>query len=88
MSTRSKKNHVLALLEIQSKLVLEQGKLTLTNENTLELLLFLFFFNGQEDESVMLKCTGKASQVKHGHYAHKIPARSTSCSSKSIITPL
>ena len=37
----------MALLEIQSKLVLEQGKLTVTKDNTLELLLF-FFLTGKK----------------------------------------
>ena len=81
-----KRDHVLVLLEIQSKLVLEQGKLTL--QTITHWSYCFFFFNGQEDEGDMLKCTGKASQGKHGHYTHKIPARSTTCSFKSTITLL
>jgi len=75
---------VLAVLEIQNKLILDEDKVTFSNDNTPKLLLVLFF-NRQENERVILKCTVKASQGTRRHSAHKIIGRNTTCSCKGII---
>ena len=84
-STKGKTtDSVLALLKIQNKFILDEDKVTFPNDNTPKLLLVLFF-NRQENEKVILKCTVKASQGTHSHSAHKIIGRNTTCSSKGII---
>ena len=78
-------DYVLALLEMQNKLILEQDKLAFTNDYTLELWLFFFLFNGQENERAILKCRVKPSQGTHSHPTHKILGRNTTSSCKNII---
>lgn len=61
---KAKQQNVLAGLEIQNKLTLEQDKYL--QMKTHQSGNFLFVLNGQQNERVILKFTGKASQ---GRYA-------------------